>query len=151
VATAPAPEDLEDDRARAKRALEQVCARGDFEAAEALYSPQFVDHVNELDFHGHDGIRESVRLYLSVLEDLRIEVEDQVAEGDRVVSRWTAHGNNRGRRIRLQGITISRFADGRIAEDWTISDNLGLLRQLGVRRAALVGLAQLARLRRGRS
>ena len=45
----------------------------------------------------------------------------------------------------LPGITISRFEDGKIAEDWTVSDNLGLLRQIGVRRA----LALAARYLRG--
>ena len=134
---------VEDDRVSAQRALEQVCARGDFEAARALYSPEFIDHVNDLEFRGHDGIRQSVALYQSVLSGLRIHVDDQVMEGDRVVSRWTAEGDNRGRRIRLRGITISRFVDGRITEDWTVSDNLSLLRQLGAWRAALVGVDQL--------
>jgi predicted ester cyclase len=84
-----------------------------------------------------------VNLYRRVLADLRIHVVDQVTEGDRVVSRWTAEGSNRGRQIQLQGITISRFDDGRIMEDWTVSDNLSLLRQLGVWRTALVGIGQL--------
>jgi predicted ester cyclase len=78
-----------------------------------------------------------VGLYRRVLSDLRIRVEDQVAEGDRVASRWVAEGRNRGRPLRLQGITISRFEGGRIVEDWSTSDNLGLLRQLGPRRALL--------------
>jgi hypothetical protein len=46
----------EGDRATAQRALEDVCARGDFEAAETLYSPEFFDHVNDLEFRGHEGI-----------------------------------------------------------------------------------------------
>jgi ketosteroid isomerase-like protein len=137
-------ETVEDDRTRARRALEQVCARGDFEAAETLYSPEFIDHVNDLEFRGHEGIRQSVGLYRSVFDDLRIHVDHQVMEGDRVVSRWTAEGSNRGRPIRLRGITISRFVDGQIMEDWTLSDNLSLLRQLGPWRAALVGIGQLA-------
>jgi predicted ester cyclase len=135
--------------ARARRALQQVCARGDFDLAPELYSAAFVDHVNDEDFRGMDGIRRSVEGYLRVLDDFAIAVDDQVAEGDRVVSRWTATGTNRGRAVSLQGITISRFgADGSIAEDWTVSDNLALLRRLGVRRGLLIGLARLrARLR----
>ena len=141
--TSPKPAGAERDSAR--RALEEVCARGDFAAAERLYSPEFVDHVNDFDYRGHDGIRESVGLYRRVLPDLRIEVVDQVAEGDRVVSRWIAEGTNRGRRARLHGITISRFAEGRIAEDWSVSDGLGLVRQLGLWRTALLGLQELVR------
>ena len=77
--------------------------------------------------------------------DLRIEVVDQVADDDRVVSRWILHGTHRGRRVTLPGITISRFENDKIAEDLTVSDNLGLLRQIGVRR----GLALAARYLRG--
>jgi SnoaL-like polyketide cyclase len=55
-------------------------------------------------------------------------------------------GTHRGRRVTLPGITISRFENGRIAEDWTTSDNLDLLRQLGARR----GLALAARYLAGR-
>jgi predicted ester cyclase len=74
-------------------------------------------------------------MYRAMVPDLRIEVVDQVADNDRVVSRWVLHGTHRGRHVRLPGITISRFENDRIAEDWTVSDNLGLLRQIGVRRA----------------
>jgi predicted ester cyclase len=129
--------------AKAQRALERVCARGDFEAARELYSPNFVDHVNRLEFRGHEGILESVGLYRALFPDLRIEVDGQVSEGDLVTSRWTMHGTHRGRRVTLTGITISRFEKGKIAEDWTASDNLDLLRQLGLRRALMLALKYL--------
>jgi ketosteroid isomerase-like protein len=125
---------------KARRALEQVCARGDFQAAQDLYRGEFLDHVNGMDFHGQVGIRKSVGLYLAIFPDLRIDVEDQVSEGDRVVSRWTLYGTHRGREVRLSGITISRFHDGKIAEDWSTSDTLDLLRQLGLRRSLVLGL-----------
>jgi predicted ester cyclase len=66
-----------------------------------------------------------------------------VVDGDRVVSRWVARGTNRGRRATLPGITISEITDGRIVEDWTVSDSLGLLRQLGLLRVALLAAGQL--------
>ena len=81
------------------------------------------------------GIAESVALYRAVFPDLAIRVEDQVAEGERVVSHWTLEGTHHGRRVTLPGITISRFENGTIAEDWTVSDNAALLQQLGPRRA----------------
>ena len=150
MATPEAATHSDADRASARRALEEVCARGDFKAAEGLYSPAFVDHVNDLDYRGHEGIRRSVGMYLRVFSDLRIEVVDQVVERDRVASRWVAEGTNRGRKVQLQGITISRFEDGMIAEDWSISDTLSLLRQLGPWRAALVGIGELRHLLRRR-
>ncbi len=135
---------LEEHKDIARRAIEEVCARGDFAKAERFYSPDFRDRVNALEFHGLEGVRESVTLYRSVFPDLEIEVVDQVVEGDRVVSRWTARGTNRGRRATLDGITISHIEDGRIIEDWGVSDNLSLLRQLGPWRVAalLVGQAR---------
>jgi predicted ester cyclase len=129
--------------AKARRALERVCARGDFGAARDLYHSDFIDHVNRMEFRGHTGIRESVGIYRAIFPDLRIDVEDQVTEGDLVTSRWTMLGTYRGRRVTLEGITISRFAEGMIAEDWTASDTLDLLRQLGLRRAAILGFRYL--------
>ena len=130
----------------ARVALEQVCARGDLERARELYAADFLDHVNALEFHGQDGIARSVAMYRAIFGELRIDVVDQVSEGDRVVSRWILQGTHRGRRVTLPGITISRFQDGLIAEDWTVSDNLTLLRAVGLRR----GLVLAARYAAGR-
>jgi predicted ester cyclase len=135
----------------ARRAIEEVCARGDFAKAERYYSPDFRDRVNALEFHGLEGVRKSVTLYRSVFPDLEIEVVDQVVEGDRVVSRWTARGTNRGRHATLDGITISHIEDGKIVEDWGVSDNLSLLRQLGPWRVAALLAGQARDSLRGRS
>ena len=129
----------------AREALEQVCARGDLQRARELYADDFVDHVNALDFHGHDGIARSVALYQAIFPDLEIRVLDQATDGDRVTSRWTLHGTHKGRAITLPGITISRFQNGKIAEDWTVSDNLELLRRLGLRRGLVLAARHLTR------
>jgi hypothetical protein len=131
-----------DDRALARHALERVCSNADPAAAAGVYGRDFLDHVNARDYRGHEGIAKSLALYQLVFRDgdLRIRVEDQVAEGDRVVSRWTAEGHNRGRPLRTWGITISHIAGGEIVEDWSASDNSDLLRQLGLRRTLLLGL-----------
>jgi len=123
----------------ARRALEDVCSGRDLDGIASVYHPDFVDHVNRLEYRGHDGARRSVALYLELFPDLRFEVEEQVSEGDRVASRWTLRGTHRGRSVELRGIVISRFEDGRIIEDWAASDTLELVRQLGLRRT--VGLA----------
>jgi predicted SnoaL-like aldol condensation-catalyzing enzyme len=116
----------------ARKALEQVCARGDLELAQQCYAANFIDHVNALNLHGHEGIRRSTDLYRALFDDLQIRVVDQITQGDRVVSRWIMTGSNRGRSAELSGITISRMAAGRIVEDWTAVDSLELLRQLGL-------------------
>jgi predicted ester cyclase len=127
----------------ARHALEHVCSGSAPSAAVGVYSPDFHDHVNASEYRGHDGIRRSLGLYQLVFSDgdLRIRVEDQVSEGERVASRWVAEGHNRGRAIRIWGIVISRIDDGEIVEDWAASDNLDLIRQLGPWRLLLLGLA----------
>ena len=127
----------------ARHALEQVCSGSDASAAVGVYSSDFHDHVNASEYRGHDGIRHSLGLYQLVFSDgdLRIRVEDQVSEGERVASRWVAEGHNRGRPIRIWGIVISRVEDGEIVEDWAASDNLDLIRQLGPWRLLLLALA----------
>jgi steroid delta-isomerase-like uncharacterized protein len=131
----------------AREALERVCARGDWERARRLYADDFVDHVNAMEFRGQDGIRESVSLYRRLFPDLSITVDDQVEDGDRVASRWTMRGTHRGRSVELSGITISRLVDDRIAEDWSYSDSLTLVRQLGLRRTVGVALREWRSLR----
>jgi predicted ester cyclase len=122
-------------RETARRALEEVCSGRDLAAVEEVYSPRFVDHVNALEYHGTEGARRSVALYLKLFPDLRFQVEEQVTERDRVASRWTLHGTHRGRRVQLRGIVISRFQDGKIVEDWAASDTMDLARQLGLWRS----------------
>jgi predicted ester cyclase len=136
---------LVDNRDVARMALEQVCARGDMSLAPQCYAEDFDDHVGDADYHGLEGVRRSTAGYRALLDDLRFEVVDQLAEDDRVASRWVMSGSNRGRPVRLWGITISRLRDGRIVEDWSSFDRLALLRQLGPRRTLLVATRRLRR------
>jgi ketosteroid isomerase-like protein len=128
---------MRSDREVARTALERVCSRADFGLAPDCYAEDFVDHVNGLQFRGLEGVRRSTALYQALFDELRIEVVDQLAEGDRVASRWVMRGSNRGREVELTGITISRLRDGRIVEDWTATDGIDLLRGLGVVRTLL--------------
>jgi ketosteroid isomerase-like protein len=129
----------------ARDAIKNVCAGRDDRIAE-FYDEEFVDYVNGMVFRGHEGGRESIAFYKSLFRPLRFEVDEQVAQGDRVASRWTLYGTNRGRQVELHGIVISRIQDGRIVEDHAISDTLALPRALGVWRT----LAVLVDIVRGR-
>jgi predicted ester cyclase len=115
----------------ARRALERVCAGGEPDDAARCYREDFLDHVNGLEFSGLEGVEQSVSLYRQMFPRLEIAVEDQIAEGDRVATRWTMRGTTEeGQEVELPGITISRFKDGRIREDWTHFDSAELTRQL---------------------
>lgn len=125
-----------------------ACAGKDPAAITEIYDPRFVDHVNAMEYHGTEGARQSVALYMELFPDLRFVVEEQVTEGERVASRWTLHGTHRGRGVRIWGIVISRLEDGKIVEDWAASDTLDLARQLGLWRCLLL-VAEHHRLLRG--
>jgi predicted ester cyclase len=121
----------EEHKQTARRALERVCSGGEPDDAARCYREDFLDHVNGLEFTGLDGVEQSVSLYRQMFPRLDVAVEDQIAEGDRVATRWTMRGTTaEGRDVKLPGITISRFEGGRIKEDWTHFDSAELTRQL---------------------
>jgi predicted ester cyclase len=142
---------VDTNREVARTALEQVCSRGNLALAPKCYAEDFADHVGSLQYHGLEGVDRSTALYRALFDDLAFNVVEQVAEGDRVASRFVVTGSNRGRRVNLWGITISRFRDGRIAEDYSAFDSLELLKQLGVWRALLAAPRMLRALRDGRA
>ena len=120
---------------QARRGLEDVCSGREPAKLTDVYSADFVDHVNDRTYYGHEGARKSIALYLELFDDLSFTVEDQVTEGEKVASRWRLNGTHRGRAVELRGIVISSFDDdGRIAEDWAVSDTFQLVKQLGLLR-----------------
>jgi steroid delta-isomerase-like uncharacterized protein len=91
-------------------------------------------------FRGKEGFREFVTTYLTGFPDATITVDDQIAEGEIVATRWTGRGTNTGelmglpatgRQITVDGITYSRFVDGKAREAWITWDTLAMMQQLG--------------------
>jgi predicted ester cyclase len=93
--------DADANREVARTALEQVCSRGDMTLAPECYAEDFADHVGSLEYHGLAGVERSTALYRALFDDLAFDVVDQVAEGDRVASRFVVTGTNRGRTLKL--------------------------------------------------
>jgi len=86
-----------------------------------------------------EAYRQFVASALAAFPDGRWTIEDQVAEGDKVVTRWTFLGTHQkeimgiaatGRQVRISGIVIDRIVGGRIAEEWEEYDMLGMMQQL---------------------
>lgn len=126
----------------AKRLCEDLIGGGDVGLIEQLVSADYVGHGSSPAFEtrGREAYKQFVQGLHTAFPDLRIKVEDQVAEGDRVVSRWVASGTHQGefygipptgKQGSMTGITIERIVDGKTAECWTNSDDLGLMRQIG--------------------
>ena len=127
----------EDNKAAVRGCFENA-SQGNFEALDAIVSPDYVLHPE--DIRGVEGLREMVEAYRSAIADLRITIDQQFTEGDHVATRYTIRGTHTGdlmgapptgRDVEFTGITISRCRDGRIAEEWELVDTVGLLRQVG--------------------
>ena len=109
------------------------------EAHESYYAKDWVGRFPGMPPLDLDGHRQYSEVMMTAFPDLERNIEDLVAEGDKVVARWTAKGTNTGdfngmpatgRHATSSGITIFRIADGRIVEEWSESDLLGLMQQL---------------------
>lgn len=125
-------------KAVAKRVYEEGLSRGIFEVP---YTENFVGHGGAQTFTHADGMKEA-KGWRSAFPDLNVAVDLIVAERDMVAVRWTARGTNTGtgngipatgKTVQVSGTTIFRFENGKIAEEWTSGDALGLLKQLGLR------------------
>ena len=132
----------DDIKAIASREVEMFSS-GDYSIADELYSEDYVgyDPAKPEPIRGIDGAKAEAEGYRSAFPDLQITIDQQVAEGDYVVTRWTAHGTHdgdldgiapTGRSATTSGISITRIVDGKIVEDYTQWDALGLMTQLGV-------------------
>ncbi|MFI1725815.1 ester cyclase [Streptomyces sp. NPDC020489] len=128
--------------ATARRFFETLSGSGALPALEDLLDAEYHDHdpANDQDVVGRDAVREEVEGWRAAF-DFGFTVHDQLAQGDRVCTRWTWNGTHvgdflgipaSGRRVSMTGTTIHRCsADGKIAEGWWQYDRLGLMAQLG--------------------
>jgi len=133
----------DDNKRLARRALEEIYAKGDLELVEELVHPDFADHdpAHPDQPRGPESVRETVRNLHGMFSELHFEVEDEIAEGDRVVQRVTMSGRHTGplmgreptdRTFAVRHVNIWRIADGKIVDHWGSRDDLGLLVQLGL-------------------
>jgi steroid delta-isomerase-like uncharacterized protein len=125
------------------RRVTELLSTGDEALADEILSPDVVFHgtAGDGELHGVEELKAFVAGYRRAFPDARSTVEDQVAEDDKVVTRWRACGTHQGelgpipptgKRFEMDGVTIERIAAGMIAEVWVARDELGLLSQLGV-------------------
>ena len=129
-------------KALVRRELEELFGRGNLDVADEIVATDYVGHDPALPepIRGPEGLKQMVGGYRAAFPDLEVTVEQQIAEGDLVVTRWKARGTHRGelmgiaptgRQATITGISIERVVDGKIVEDWTNWDTLGMMQQLG--------------------
>lgn len=128
------------------RACFENASRGNFDALGGIVTPDYLLHPEEV--RGADGLRAVVEGYREALSGLSVTVEQQFTEGDYVATRFTIRGTHdgdlmgtapTGKDVAFSGITISRCENGRIAEEWELTDTAGLLGQIGAQPAMAEG------------
>jgi steroid delta-isomerase-like uncharacterized protein len=136
-----------------RRLFEEVWNKGNLPVTDELFAPNYVHHDSSTPDVGRGPESEKKRatLYRTAFPDLRLTIEDIIAEGETVMARWSCRGTHKGdlsgiaptgKQFTISGISIARIANGKMAEGWVNWDALGLMQQLGV--VAELGKAKAA-------
>ena len=134
----------ETNKTLSRRFFDEVFGKGKLNVLDEIIAK---DHVNNGPGNlpglptGPEGTKQLVTVYRNAFPDLRFTIDEQITEGDKVVTRWTADGTHQGelagipptnKTSTVTGIVVDRIADGKIAESWGIFDQFGMMQQLGV-------------------
>ena len=132
----------EENKNLANRVWQEVWHQGDLSRVDELFTQDFVRHdPGGRVLHGTNQNRQFINSIRKAFPDVHYTVDDQIAEGDKVVVRYRFQGTHLGefqgmpptkKLVTYTGILIYRISDGKIAEQWTEFDLLGFLQQLGV-------------------
>lgn len=133
----------EENKATVRKFIKEVFEGGNLDLIEDLFAPDYVLHDPVLpeEVRGPEGIERYVSMNRAAYPDTSFTIEDQLAEGDEVVTRWTGRGTHRGelmgipptgKGVTVTGIEVDRVSDGKMRETWVNYDALGMMQQLGV-------------------
>ena len=137
---------IDKNKSMSRRLYEEVFGRGNLDAADEILDAECVNHgPGAPSSKGREQIKRQATLLRTAMPDFEAILNDQFAEGDRVVSRWTGRGTHTGPLTTPSGalppsgqadsfdeIRIDRFAGGRIVESWFVPDRMTLWQQLGL-------------------
>jgi steroid delta-isomerase-like uncharacterized protein len=132
----------EENKAIFRRYVEEVGNEGNLDLVDEIFS-DYVSHQPDGSVleRGPEDVKQFMGEFRSAFPDFHTTIEDQIAEGDRVATRWTMRGTHEGefrgisptgKQIAVTGIGIFRFSDGKVVESWDNFDQLGMMQQLGV-------------------
>jgi steroid delta-isomerase-like uncharacterized protein len=130
----------EQNKAIVRRLFEESW-KGNLDVVDELTAGDYIGHdpANPEPLRGPEAVKEFITTYRAAFPDARITVEQQLAEGDLVATRWSGRGTHEGelmgiqatgKQVSVSGLTISRLLDGKIVEQFENWDTLGMLQQL---------------------
>jgi steroid delta-isomerase-like uncharacterized protein len=121
-------------KAIVRRTFEEILNQGNFAIINERFASDYVGHaITEVE--GPDDAKQFAAAMRNAFPDFQYTIEDEIAEGDRVVHRWTARGTHKGEfqgipptgeQVKITGISVYRLADGKMVEGWTNADMLGM-------------------------
>ncbi len=124
------------------RFIEEVQNQHRMEVVDELFAADYSDHASGPGIvPGKEGFKQFFGMMVQAFPDLHATIHDQIGEGDKVVTRKTFKGTQKGeymglppsgKQIELSVIDIFRVVDGRLAEHWMQADLLGMMQQLGI-------------------
>ena len=126
-----------------RRLFDELWNKGNLPVADELIAPTYTHHdASTPDLgRGPESEKKRATLYRTAFPDLRLTIEDIIAEGETVTARWSCRGTHRGdlsgigptgNQINISGVTVARLSNGKMVEGWVNWDALGLMQQLGV-------------------
>jgi steroid delta-isomerase-like uncharacterized protein len=133
----------EQNKTAVRRLFDELWNKGNLPVAEELIAPTYASHdASTPDVgRGPESEKKRVTHYRNAFPDMRLTIEDIIAEGETVVARWSCRGQHKGelngiaptgKQFAISGVTIARFANGKMVEGYVNWDALGLMQQLGV-------------------
>ena len=133
----------ENNKGIVRRLVEEVWNKGNLSLVDELFAPNYEHHDSSTPDlgRGPEGEKKRAALYRTAFPDLRVTLEDIIAEGETVMTRWSCRGTHKGdlsgiaptgKPFTISGMTVARVSNGKMAEGYVNWDALGLMRQLGV-------------------
>ena len=132
----------EDNKSIARRIYNEVWRVNDASKVDTFFAANYVNHPELTGLPtGREGVKTSVKMFASALSNVNWVVEDMIAEGDKVVIRWSMTAKQTGefigvpatgKQLKSTGINIYRFEGGKVVEGWVEYNSLEMMQQLGV-------------------
>ena len=133
----------EERKAFVRRQIDEMWNKGNLDFAEECFTSDFVSHdpSSPEEIRGPEGFKQTVATVRAAFPDFHMEIVDQVAEGEKVVTRYVTTCTHQGelagipptgKRVEVAGMGIDYFRGGKICESWEYYDVMGLMQQIGV-------------------
>lgn len=124
-----------------RRFVEEVINKGDFPLLDELVHPKYVYRSPDQEVHGREDLGSLLGAYREAFPDLHLTIDELLIAGDKAALAFTLSGTNdgelmgnpaTGKQVKVNGVTLSRFENGKIIEEWELLDQLSMYQQLGI-------------------